>query len=206
MSEQAVLEKKGVYLASFEIEVSTHNSGDWLCLFFDEKFRGRWSAHKQGSRAASLTSDMLSMPDVPGMRMKVTPKNKTVEIYDPLESMADLLREMATVYQRASHIVRCEFKPMPRQTRTLNDDELVTFLWQLRRIADGVNPVFEVISGQLPTAKEIESLPGRELSSKGPYSKNKPKYKDDGDLQSVLVKALQDNSVLRDALKGLVQS
>jgi hypothetical protein len=196
MSEQqtAVLTKQKVQLAPFEIEISTHNSGDAGYIFIPGTLRGRWSRNKLGSLSASVSREMASMPDVPGMRVRVIPKENKYVVYDPLESQPELLKQIGAILRNAL-VFSGDVTYVKRVERKLDDDTFVSLLLELRRVYDGKNPTFEVISGELPTEEQINALPGRELNNPFcPYSQ--PKYKGDEDRHAVLLRAMAEKGII----------
>ena len=185
MPEQAPekIEKKTGHISPFEIEVSTKNSAAWKCKTLNEKLRGSWSVNKLGTMAGSISAAMRAMPDIPGLRLSIKCNREgggTVEIWDPLKDDPERLDKISAVWSGVSWGFRSKYKAKATSLRTLDKDTFVTFLWELRKIQDGVETTFEVVSGQLPTAKEIESLPGRELNEMhSPYPHSR--YKEDTD-------------------------
>jgi len=101
------------------------------------------------------------MPDIPGMRLRVEPQNMVAVLFDPLDDDADLLERVNAVARRAKSFYKgVPFKPVPENRLQLNDDLLVTLLYELHRKMDAEQ--IEVVSGRLPTKEEIDTLPGRE--------------------------------------------
>lgn len=198
MSEQqsvAVAARARNYIAPFEVEIATRNSGDWYTWTLGMKLRGRWSRHNLGPYTASVSRQMSSMPDIPGMRVRVTPKENKVQVYDPLEKDPELLRKVSGVFRSSKFGMGPEFTYVKPSEKVMDDDMFVTFLIELRSAYDKEHPVCELVSGEMPTKEQIASLPGRELNNpNSPYKL--PRYKGDEDRHMTLLRAMEEKGII----------
>ena len=196
MSEQqAVAAKQRATIQPFEVEVSTHNSGMWHSMVLNQTYRGRWSIHKQGTRTASISSRMSTMPDIPGIRIKLVPKDNKVISTDPLEGENRLLNSISSTYRGAMPGFGGTFTSVPRSEKVLDDDMFKTLLLELRDCTVRKTATLEVVSGAMPTVDQIESLPGRELNdmhSPLPHAK----YKGDEDRTTLLLRAMEEKGII----------
>jgi hypothetical protein len=181
-------------ISPFVIEVETKNSGTWHSVLLHETFRGSWSRHRLGTLTASISPKMSMMPDIPGIRMKVIPKDNTVIIYDPLEDDEKLVEKISQVCRNAIIGFDGKFGHREKETKKLDADTFVSFLFELRSVHDKKNPFIKMVSGELPTHDQIATLPGRELYDVGsPYPK--PRYKGDKDRHQILLDAMAEKGI-----------
>ena len=138
------------------------------------------------------------MPDIPGIHMRLDPKRLTVSTFDPLEKDQPLLEKIQAVMRKGHWGTGYRIKAVKASTRTLDADMFKTLVIELRLMED-LHPedqkVFRIVSGELPTMEQIESMPGRELNSPG-CSYVKSKYKDDADPTAKVLRALREAGIL----------
>jgi hypothetical protein len=122
-----------------------------------EKLRGVWT--RKNLHSDELVEELATMPDIPGMRIRVAYERKLAVVYDPLSLEAN-----KALSDRIAAIIfeRWRTKQGPDKTTTrekMDADDLKTWLYGMRRRVD--NNEARVIVGTLPTMEEIEKLPGR---------------------------------------------
>jgi hypothetical protein len=199
MSEQTASkqqsQRSAQHVGQFEVEVACKNSNPWRSVVLGETFRGRWSRHNLGAASASVSSSMSQMPDIPGIRMKITPKDRKVYIYDPLSKDKRTLERITATCRNAMIGFNTEFRAKDAVEKTLDDDRFVTLLMELYKSATKKNPSIVCVSGTIPTPEEIASLPGRELYDPGYQYKGKPKYVGDEDKYAHVVRALEEKGI-----------
>lgn len=202
MPEQTVAAAKPQrqqYMAPFTVEVSTHNSGSWHSIVLGETYRGKWSRHKLGTLANSINIEMSAMPDIPGIRLKITPKTSKVEIFDPLEDQEELRKRIADTMKKSMLGINANAKieAVKRSEKTLDADTFKTFVLEIYRSFHKINPVLELVSGEMPSEDDIDALPGRELYDvRSPFRKGMPKYVGDEDRIATLLRLLEEKGVI----------
>lgn len=122
---------------------------------------------------------MTGMPDIPGLRMKIIPKDHKAILYDPLEDDPDRIARINRVAERARAIYKgAPFTFVPASEFELNPDMLKTLLIELNRKVDTRCCV--VVDGTLPGLDDIAKLDGRQLYD--PWNNGrKPTYVDEVD-------------------------
>jgi hypothetical protein len=138
---------------------------------------------------------MAMMPDVPGMRMRVTPKTGEVVIHDPLDKTPEVVDQITAVRKRAEGGFDGKFVAVKTEKKTLEADQMVTLLWELRRAVDMDKTVVDVVSGQVPTEEQINAMPGDELTDYGYIQPGQPKYVKDRDQHAKVLAAMRQAGV-----------
>ncbi len=122
-----------------------------------EKMRGHWT--RKNLHSDELVEELATMPDIPGMRIRVAYERRLAVVYDPLSLEAN-----KTTCDRIAAIIfdRWRIKAGPEKTTTrekMDADDLKTWLYGMRRRVN--NKEATVIVGTLPSLDEIDKLPGR---------------------------------------------
>jgi hypothetical protein len=148
------------------------------------KMRGHFSIaklHANPEGGPDVGQDMSRMPEIPGLRIVVDVSRQAALLFDPLEDDLDKLRQINSVLKRArAASLGADATFVPRKEINLaNPDLLKTLIIELcKLVRDGKA---ELKKGELPTAKQIESLPGHELYDTWNSSVMKPKYAKDAE-------------------------
>ncbi len=172
--------RTGPVLAPFTVEFGDSHNRTILLACFNEKFRGSFSNGKAHSRTSGAPNigDMNQMPDLPGQRMEVDWRKRTVTVTDPLEDDEELVDRMNRVL-RNNRITgsnqKCVFVPSVVKTK-LNDNQLKTLVLELAKLRDGGS--LEVTTGSLPATDKLDNLPGRQFFDPMNSSSRKPTFVD----------------------------
>ena len=182
-SEQrpATAKVKGINLPSFTVEFGDDRNRTITLNVTRQQVRGKFSLLNlmRGEGGARQVGEKMSgMPDIPGIRMKVEPKELRFTLYDPLEKKPELLQQINGVLKRGL-IVGTESTFVPKVEQLLSLDEMKSLLMELDQKRD--SGCLEVVQGELPLKGELESLPGDELYDPWSSNPNKPPLKKDAD-------------------------
>lgn len=148
---------KKVPQVEFVIEFGDAQNCSFRWAFDDRVVRGWWkrSNHKRGEPSEF----MADMPDIPGLRFRLSSASGTAEIRDPLkeEKNARLLERIKVAYRK---IEKQDGRPEePVVYKNLTADEIKTLCWNVRRMLD--NRQCELLSGKIPTVEELREFPGQ---------------------------------------------
>jgi hypothetical protein len=141
--------------------------------------RGHFSLRKfyetdQGGR--DVGPSMQRVPDIPGLFMCVSPKDDRAIIYDPWEKKPEMWDKLNGAL-RGAHAARGgKYGPVERSEMTLSKDQIKTLCLEMIKKVEG--GVARVVKGTLPTLKQVQSMPGRELYDTM-NSGRKPRYVDE---------------------------
>lgn len=168
-------------LREFTVEFSTPNCGrvtiNTLQLVVEGEFSiPKLHARDGGCRNANV--DMARMPEIPGCRMKVVPRTKTVTLFDPIENDPKLLARVNDAARRA-HLKGDErwAKRMEKVEHKLDDDRFKSLMRDLVQLREG--NALKVVDGEMPTMEQVNELPGRVLFDQWNNSPTKPVYADE---------------------------
>lgn len=122
-----------------------------------EILRGAWS--RRNLHSDELVEDLAAMPDIPGIRIRMSYERKLAVIYDPLalESNKDVCEKIARII--FDRFRRREGPAKPVERRNMDVDDLKTWLYGMRRRLDSNSA--RLIVGDLPSLDQIANLPGR---------------------------------------------
>lgn len=151
-----------------------------------QNIRGRWDTSRMARRPQRMrdlgnAGNRIPSP-MPGAMLRVDVRRKKAVLFDPLVETDDgkkILAEYNAVIKSipALRIGDDKISGFEAIEYELSDDQLVTLLYELLRKKD--SKCIDVIEGELPTAKQIESLDGHELYDPSNNSDDKPYYKKD---------------------------
>lgn len=170
-----------------KIEAFTVEFGDNCCrnftlnTFREGRIRGAWSVqrlHDRPEGGRDLGAAMSGMPAIPGIHLRVEPREMMAYLEDPLQDQPELLARINRVARRAPVLKprSAEWKPVPTRKLPLNNDTLKTLLHELRRKQEAGQ--IRVVKGRMPATETIDKLPGREMFD--PWnSARKPTYRDE---------------------------
>ena len=196
MPEQQATEQKQVrrgssFVSPFEVESYGKNCSEWHSVIMHKTFRGQWSRTRLGPMSTSVGQKMGNMPDIPGLRIRIMPKDSKICVHDPLEHDKLLVKEINNVLRNAG-LQECE--PVQQNEQVLDEDTFKTFVVEVCNTVNKKEPSLRLVSGQLPTPEEIESMPGRELyDPASPY--RHAKYVGDEDRYSNLLDELEKKGI-----------
>jgi len=147
---------------------------------FREHVRGAWDLQRlherpDGGRDVGV---MQKMPNIPGMRIRISVDEREALLFDPLEDDPALLARV-NASASAAGIRGGGWTFVPRSLRKLNEDQLKTLLLELRALIDE-SKAWEV-EGRLPSPQAIDQLPGRQLFDPLANSSVQPRYVDEVD-------------------------
>jgi hypothetical protein len=142
--------------------------------------RGRWL---QSNVKCDMGVEMRKMPDSPGIRLEVKPRDSTLRIFDPLAmpQNASLLANLNKAVEEITSIktgTGRKLGPMVEVTHKLDEHQLKTIMLEISRKVHGPMPCMFAVQGNVPTVEELEHYPGRELNDPWNSSNNKAKFVD----------------------------
>lgn len=143
--------------AEIEIEFGDDRNRVMLWGPTQEKLRGHWK--RANLNADELVEGLVKMPDLPGQRIMLNAGRRMAVVYDPLalkENAADAERVAAVIYE--FYRVKCG-PAQAVEKKDMDADDIKTWLYLMRRHVDAKKA--RVTKGTLPTAAELEKLPGR---------------------------------------------
>lgn len=126
--------------------------------------RGSWAK-------ANLVSDerveqVETIPDIPGIRILISPVRRTALIFDPM-SLPENTQLNRDVQEAIKKNFGTQCGPMEKIAyEDMSDTAIKTWLYYMRRMVDGskTNGVqwtdAKIVAGSLPTMAEIKALPG----------------------------------------------
>lgn len=175
------------------IELGDSRNRQFLFKVTGDVLRGRWS--KANLRCdGEINEDTGKLPDViPGLCIELDARRMTAKIFDPLALPKNA--ELLAVVQKKLKIAlnHVEGPERERNFQLRNETQVKTWLWAMRQLVDGApidydqdnqpvggGPQARVVSGTLPTAEEIERLPGKtQIGQQDSASTRKPKYREE---------------------------
>ena len=184
MSEQAVQQQTKPLSAAnrlpeFTVEFGDDSNRTITLDVFQTRVRGRWQRDKIIGRVLGA---MGQMPDIPGIRMRVVPKEKKVVLYDPLDEDAKLMSRINATWSACQVISTGQpFRGLQDGEHSMGehqmrDDEFKTLLFELRRKEE--SGALRVIEGRIPDEEAIEQIAGRKLYDLWNRGRH-PKYEDE---------------------------
>lgn len=170
---------QGNTVAEFTVEFGDPRNRSIIIKTIRQEVRGHFSLRKlyeaeQGGR--DIGQAMQRVPDIPGLFMTVTPKDGKAVIYDPWEKKPEMWEKLNGVLAGAYAARAGKFGPVARSEMALSPDQMKTLCVELVKKVDGGQA--RVVKGTMPTAKQIEAMPGRELFDPM-NSGRKPRYVDE---------------------------
>lgn len=145
------------FAGTFTIEFGNAQNGTVICPITRRVYRGRWDNQHLRGRVAD--DKFAGMPDLPGLRLTVDGRAKTVTVTDPLADPVnrETLKEAKAVYRA------CNWgDPEPEPVRTfgnLTPDKLKLWVYWCRRWLDSRDAT--EVRGQVPEMAAVEALEGR---------------------------------------------
>jgi len=139
--------------------------------------RGRWS---NANVRIGGENKMGGMRDVPGLCLRVSPRECTVDFIDPLADNQELRRNIQ--FHRANAMLASDDagvapSRMHGETKELTVHHMKTLLIELQgRLA--ANEI-KVVEGRFPSKQQIDALPGDELMDPQSLSPGEPMFKKD---------------------------
>lgn len=173
-------------MASNKFTVEFGDSSNRMMLIAalgNQKFRGAFSIAKLHSRpdvgGRAIGEAMGGMPDIPGQRMEIDIRKRTVRVFDPLEGDDSLLSRINSVRNKAESIGGAEsgrdFKCIEETEQTLDEHTLKSLIREIALLVDNEGAVLSI--GEIPAVKEIDALSGHYLYDPGDtISPNKPRF------------------------------
>lgn len=145
---------------------------------FREHVRGAWDLQRlherpDGGRDVGV---MQKMPNIPGMRMRVSIDDSEALLYDPLEDDPGLVSRINNAAVAAG-IRGAGWTFVSRSVRKMEKDTLKTLLFELRELID--EGLAWEVEGRMLSASAIEQLPGRRLFDRLANSSVQPRYSDE---------------------------
>ncbi len=145
--------------------------------------RGRWdtarlSRRPQRMRDLGTTGNRIPSP-IPGAMLEIDVRRKHVRLFDPLKE-TEAGREVLAEYNRVASTTPALKKDCIGFTAVefdVDDDQLKTLLLEILRKKD--SKCIDMITGTLPTAEQVNRLPGHELYDPSNPGDDKPRYKKD---------------------------
>lgn len=162
------------------VEISCPKNRQVLFPFTMQKLRGRWSLAKLAGRSTS--SALSHMPDIPGMRMKLDCKSRTLTVWDPLgdEENEDLRERVLGIDK---DVFGTQRKPHPTVVKEkLDDNDLKTILAWIAAAHDGKKLRNEG-GGKIPSKEAVEAMPGRREINQFNSNPAAPKFEGDPDMR-----------------------
>lgn len=155
--------------------------------------RGRWDTARMGrrqwpgdrrrvgTRDFGTAGNKIPSP-IPGLMLSVDVRHKKIRLFDPLLETDEgkaILADYNEIIKDipALRVGDSKIAGMEAIEYDLNDDQLKTLLLELRRKWD--SKTLDIVEGDLPSLKQIESLDGHELYDPSNPSDDKPYYKKD---------------------------
>ena len=175
---------KAAWPAEFTVEFGDDcNSNFVISSFAGQMIRGRWSLSVLFARdggGPDVGQAMSAMPEHPGLRLKISPQQGKALLYDPLEKDKKLLEKVSNVRKKAMLTGNVETTFVPETPYTLDVDRMKTLCSQIADM-QGWGKICGVPKGRIPTAKEIDKMPGELLNDMGNSNRHKPIYAKDYD-------------------------
>ena len=171
---------QGTTVAEFTVEFGDAKNRSVVIKTIRQTVRGHFSLRKfydtdQGGR--DVGPSMQRVPDIPGLFMTVSPKDDKATIYDPWEKKPEMWEKLNAAL-RTAHAARSgKYGPVERSEMNLSKDQIKTLCLELlKKVVDGGSA--RVVKGTMPTLKQIQAMPGRELNDPM-NSGRKPRYVDE---------------------------
>lgn len=166
-------------VAEFTVEFGDARNRSVIIKTIRQTVRGHFSLRKfyeteTGGR--SIGAAMQRVPDIPGLFMAVDPKNKRAVIYDPWEKKPEMWERLNASLKEALAAKAGTYGPVARSEMTLSADQIKTLCIELAKKIESGSA--RVVKGTLPTAAQLEAMPGRELYDPM-NSGRKPRYVDE---------------------------
>ena len=170
-------------VAPFTVELGDDNNRTITVDTLKLRLRGHWKKgnffnRKGGGRDIGAT--MMQMPDLPGIRLAVNPREGTVRIYDPLADDKELVEQANRVMDHAYAAKQWGGKLtfVEEVLTPLDPDQMKTLLLEISRSVHGKCPVMTVFQGEVPKAEQLKEQPGRELYDMWSSNEDRPRYVD----------------------------
>lgn len=184
MAEQTTPRAETPSAAVARLEPFTVEFGDNYCRnhvinCLRVRARGAWSVtrlHQREIGGRDIGTGMSTMPAIPGLRLRVVPREMKAYLEDPLTDDPTLMEQINSAIRKNPSVYKgVPYKPVETTTLNLSNDLLVTLLFELHRKLDEEQIV--LTKGRLPKTEQINKLPGRELYD--PWNNGrKPTYVD----------------------------
>lgn len=143
--------------AEIEIEIADERNRNVMWGPTMQLLRGAWS--RANLHSDEMVEELGKMPNIPGMRIRLSIERRVALIYDPLAlpHNEELKDKIAAIIFERWRVKQGPEKPTER--KNLDADEIKTWLYGMRRRLD--DNKCRMITGELPTLDVIETLPGR---------------------------------------------
>lgn len=137
-------------------------------------YRGAWN--KANLIADERSERIEQIPDIPGVRLYISPERKQAIIFDPLSQ-----KENADQCRGIADAIKTQFGSTQGPMETvkypkLTPSDVKTWLYWLRRMLD--NNDIRVITGSVPEMEAIEALPGQTEMGAFDSSPNKCRFRE----------------------------
>ena len=166
-------------VAEFTIEFGDNKNRTIVIATIRQKARGHFSLRKfyQGDGGGrDIGPAMQRVPDIPGLFMRIKPKDGKAILYDPWEDKPEEWKRVNEALTTAHAARGGKYGPVLRSEMSLTPDQMKTLVLEAVRLVE--DDMARVVKGALPTAKQIEKMPGRQLFD--PLnSGRKPRYVED---------------------------
>lgn len=144
------------------------------------------------------------LPDIPGIRLEVSPRDLKVRIFDPLESDKALRDRIERTIRETEAPIRdangSPVNPWPEAVHELDVHTMKTLLLEIaRKTLVGTNEdarFFYNVQGEVPSLDALKRTPGNELFDPWNTNPRKPKFKKDAE---AWMQRLERNPELADA-------
>lgn len=145
--------------------------------------RRQWPGERRRVGMRDFGTDGNKIPSpIPGAMLSVDVRRKKVRLFDPLVETYEgkaILEDYNAIIKNipALKVGDNKITGFDAVEYDLTDDQMKTLLLELLRKKD--SKCIDMIEGELPTAKMVESLDGDELYDPSNPSDDKPRYKKD---------------------------
>jgi hypothetical protein len=164
-------------LGEIVIEMGDDRNRRFLYAPTGQELRGWWK--KANLIGMTMDQRMTQMPDLPGMYICLDCKRARLRVLDPLNAPENkgLLAQAQAVHK---DVFRTNAGPeTDKLEEGLNDTRLKTNLYWMRRLVDSGSA--RIVSGELPTLEQIETLPGMTRAEVWNSSARARKYREEPD-------------------------
>jgi hypothetical protein len=147
------------------VEVMERTNGNVLWGPTGSVLRGHWDSHNMCPGDQS-EAGLLRMPEIPGVYLTVSPRQRTVAVQDPLrlDENRQILAEASRIHR---DLFKREFTHVPEDVRPdQSESDLATWLfWMMRLVKAGMA---RLVAGRLPEREEEirRAFPGAVINKK----------------------------------------
>jgi len=164
-------------LGEIVIEMGDDRNRRFLYPPTGQELRGWWK--KANLIGMTMDQRMTQMPDLPGLYVCLDCKRARLRILDPLNAPENkgLLAQAQAVHKE---VFRVNAGPETDKVEEgLNETRLKTNLYWMRRLVESGSA--RIVSGELPTLEQIETMPGMTRAEAWNSSARARKYREEPD-------------------------